>query len=75
MLSWKLKKGIIIDLNDTDDYYAFTSKQIRDALQKYALNDTENINRIPQIVLEYHRKSFTSLFKSKRYQLISTLNS
>ena len=50
------KKGIIIDLNDTDDYYAFTSKQVRRALQSYALNDTKNTNRIPQIVLEYHRK-------------------
>ena len=50
------EKGIITDLNESDDYYAFNSKKIRNALQSFALKKSNHSDNIPQIVLEYHRK-------------------
>lgn len=49
------KLGLIIDLNDNDDWYRFNSKSVRAALKRFSMNHFEN-GKIPQIVKEYHRK-------------------
>lgn len=50
------KSGIVVDINDHDDYYRFGSKSIRAALKRFSLADQSNKGRIPQIVKEYHRE-------------------
>lgn len=49
------KLGLIIDLNDNDDWYRFSSKSVRAALKRFSMNHSET-GKIPQIVKEYHRK-------------------
>ena len=48
--------GIIIDLNDTDDYYRFSSKSIRAALKRFVLSNKTTKGKTPQIVKEYHKE-------------------
>jgi hypothetical protein len=48
------KAGLVIDLNEKDDYYSFSNKKVRHALKQFALRDSK-VNAIPQIVKEYHK--------------------
>ncbi len=48
--------GIIIDLNDNDDYYKFSSKSIRAALKRFILSNKTTKGKMPQIVKEYHKE-------------------
>ena len=48
------KAGLVIDLNEKDDYYSFSNKKVRHALKQFALGDSKS-NTIPQIVKEYHK--------------------
>ena len=48
------KAGLIIDLNDKDDFYSFSNKKVRHALKQFALSESKASN-IPQIVKEYHK--------------------
>lgn len=73
------EKGIITDLNESDDYYSFNSKKIRNALQSFALKKSNHSDNIPQIVLEYHRKIIhfilgTDELKSDSYEQILKMN-
>ena len=49
------KQGLIIDINDQDDIYAFTTKKVRNALKRFVLRDSKQSN-LPQIVKEYHKE-------------------
>lgn len=73
------EKGIITDLNESDDYYSFNSKKIRNALQSFALKKSNHSDNIPQIVLEYHRKIIhfilgTDELKADSYEQILKMN-
>ena len=50
------KIGLVVDLNDHDDFYRFASKSVRRALKRFALANTTNQDNIPQIVKEYHKE-------------------
>ena len=49
------KEGLVIDLSDKDDWYAFTSKKVRDALKRFVIKDADQ-GKNPQIVKEYHKE-------------------
>lgn len=50
------RSGVIIDLNDNDDYYRFSSKSIRAALKRFVLFNKSTKGVMPQIVKEYHKE-------------------
>jgi len=49
------KEGLVIDLSDNDDWYAFTSKKVRDVLKRFVIKDAGQ-GKKPQIVKEYHKE-------------------
>jgi hypothetical protein len=50
------KMGIVVDVNDHDDYYRFGSKAIRAAMKRFSLtNQISGNKKIPQIIKEYHK--------------------
>ena len=50
------KSGLVIDINDQDDWYRFGSKALRAALKRFSMTDQIQKGKIPQIVKEYHRE-------------------